>query len=255
MKRDGRSGAAERVLDVVVEVGLDDPHEALVAGHDLGWQAAFVTLLHQQEVLREEGGLRVPHVHIGLSWKVTFNLFSSQPERATNLIVGGGKAKRLTLVSKEDGASIIGTKKNDLVLLGSDVDDGATGAALSQVIGLDAEHPARAEVAEVQHRGAAAPAHEDHVKHVLAGETEGHRPGEDDAVAVLEGHVVDDDGAGSGVGDVQEDLAVVGVVDHEVLQPRVRAHEVAQVDHSDNLELDKSVSYRYKMWLVFFDKK
>jgi hypothetical protein len=57
--------AAHGILYIILEVALDRPHESSQTRNYLGRQSAVVTAsLHQQEVLRSEGRLGIPHVDV-----------------------------------------------------------------------------------------------------------------------------------------------------------------------------------------------
>ena len=106
---------ADGVLDVILEVTLDHPHQPLVPSNHLGWQPAVTALLHQQEVVRDERCLCVPHVDVGLA-----------------------------LVPEENGGRVVSTQDDDLILLQTKVYYGAIGVASPQVGGLDGEDSAGA---------------------------------------------------------------------------------------------------------------
>jgi len=57
--------AAYSILYIILEVALDRPHESSQTRNHLGRQSAVVaTSLYQEEVLRSEGRLGIPHVDV-----------------------------------------------------------------------------------------------------------------------------------------------------------------------------------------------
>lgn len=59
--------------------------------------------------------------------------------------------RKFTLISEENGAAIISSEENDVVLFRPDIHDRSLRKATSQVLGLDREELVGSQISEIQH--------------------------------------------------------------------------------------------------------
>lgn len=143
--------------------------------------------------------------------------------------------RELTLISEEDGATIVGSKEDDFVFLRPDVHDRSLSETASQILSLDREKPVGSQVSEIQHRRTAALLHQRRVEYVSALNTGSDGVRKDHSISFLRDDIVNDNRSWGGVGHVHIHLAIVRVVDRQILQTRRRVHQVTQIDHLHDL--------------------
>lgn len=143
---------------------------------------------------------------------------------------------KLTLVSEENAAAIVASEENNLVLLRSDIHDRSLSEATSQIFSLDREEPVGSQVSEIQHRRTAALLHQRRVENVSSLNTSGNGVRKDHFVSFIPGGIVNNNRSGGGVGHIYVYLAVVSVVDRQILQTRQWGHQGTQIDHLHYLE-------------------
>lgn len=191
------------VLDVVGEVALQDtdPPPGHI-GDCLGGQVVLGRPVHQFVSL--EARSYFPSVDFG---------FAFEPE--------------------EEGGSQVGTQDDGLASLDSEILDLAGGTSSSQMFSLDLEDSASGQVGEYQVVAALGFADECDVEDVAS--AVGDHLREDYSVTSVSGDVEDQDGAGSGIADVDEGSAIGSVFSDNVLQSGGLGYQTAQVQGFDFL--------------------
>lgn len=142
---------------------------------------------------------------------------------------------KLTLVSEENGAAVIATEKNQLLLLRPDICDRSLGETFPQILSLDREKPVGSQISEVQHWCTAGLLHQRQVENVSSLDTGGNGIRKDYLVSFIRGDIVNNDGFRGGVGYVRVYLAIFCVIDCQILQTRQRIYQEAQVNHLHDL--------------------
>lgn len=145
------------------------------------------------------------------------------------------KERKLTLLPEEKGAAIVVSEENNLALLQSNIHNWSLRETTSQVLSLDREEPVGSQVSEIQHWRTATLLHQRWVENVSPLDTGGNCVREDHSESFIRGDIVNDNGSGGCVGHVHVYLAVVRVVDRQILQTRQLIHQVTQIDHLHDL--------------------
>lgn len=123
MQHNRRTRTSDRSRNKVLEIALDRPHKAFVAGHHLCGQSTFAAPLHLQEIARLKARFCVPHVYVAQS-----------------------------LVAQKYRRAIVGAQQNDWQTLWfrSNVDDGPSAAkAFAQMFGAHRKQARRAQIREI----------------------------------------------------------------------------------------------------------
>lgn len=151
----------------------------------------------------------------------------------------------LTFDPEENSGRIVGAQKHDLIFLPTDVHYGSIRVSGSQIHRLDREHSVGSEEREVQDWAAALPPDQRYVEGVWFVRASCHGCRKHHAVSRVRGHVVNNDGACTGVRYVHVHLAVLRVIDGHVLETRIYIRQRTQIDYFYNLQLKINISIKF----------
>lgn len=200
--------AANGTLEKIREVRLQNPHPAsLVVSDDMGRQFALLALIDQNSVRRRKTVGHVDPVDVALA-----------------------------LVPEEEGAAVVGTQENKLPRFASQILDATLVLSAPQVLSSDGEQVLAAEVADDQAASTIRSVDQGDVEDVLTSAIGQYCSGQNNAVSVIGGHIVDEDSSVGSVGYVDKGATVVAVVGDHVLQTRRRGYQRAQIDRFHELQ-------------------
>jgi len=214
--------------------------KAIVANYFLNYNSATQTFFHFEKY-REDLWL--------FNYFIIFNLCFKKNLRYCTRIdacVRLNREHQLTLIPEEKGAAIVVSEENDLALLRSNIYNWSVRETTSQVLSLDREEPVGSQISEIQHWRTAALLHQRWIENISPLDTGGNCIRKDHSESFIRGDIVNDNGSRGCVGHVHVYLAVVRVVDRQILQTRQLVHQVTQIDHFYNLRAHMS---QYKSFI------